>query len=395
LAGRQIDRKEKDLTDEQIGTVSKLFAQTLEAHADSVQTYRDTIRGCIQSVTVQQNKHQIGGLVTNILDLLTWLREKKVAVRDLKPDNLLVAGDQNRYPQFLDSFKNYTVGLIDVETAVDYAGAADSEILQPILGGTPSYATPSHLYTNGALDHFFNDCKRILYMQDWYAAVGMIYEVIVGQRLFNQTGKLIVGIKNMTIKPDVAYEDQFELFIKTSRMFWHSARKELTSKMEVKENLLRQVNVYVPDETRALLGQDLRKEVQILSGRIKKLVASQSVIKGEKNCQGLIRASRAKISQLKEKWRNNLKAGQGTENQKQVVRVLHNLEKLKTGAEQKIRLNKLVSQPKLTLSAYDLLVHLFDMVQDAMYRQEWGEPEAASVVGIGDDNEGTTIESTV
>ena len=395
LAGRQIDKIEKGMSTEQLSAVNKLFKKHFTKHAEAVEAYRNTICGCIQEVTVQQNKQQLGGLITNILDLLTWLRKKSIAVRDLKPDNLLVAGDQSQYPQFLDSMKSYTVGLIDMETAVDYSDDEGIGILQPVLGGTPSYATPSHLYANGALESFFGDFTRILRLQDWFAAVGMIYEVIVGERLFNQSGKLIVGIKNMTMSPDDDYDAQFALFSKTSGMFWHSAHNELSKKMEIKENLLRLVKVVIPDKTREMLRTELLEERLVISGRIKKCVASQSVIRGEKNIQGLIGASREKISQLKTKMSNDLKKGPANENKKQAIRVLDSLEKLKAIALRNAGMIKLFSKPKLALSAYELLFQLFYLVQNSMYREEWGERQAASVVGVGDDNETTTVESTV
>ena len=67
----------------------------------------------------------------NMLDLLAWLKIKKVAIRDLKPDNLLVAGDPARFPEFLESASQYSIGLIDVETAVSYETAGEQEIDQP------------------------------------------------------------------------------------------------------------------------------------------------------------------------------------------------------------------------------------------------------------------------
>jgi len=174
LAGRQLEVGHKDLTPNRVEKINALLKKTFAENKDTIDKYRRTIRGCIQSVTVSQSMHQIAGLVTNLLDLLAWLRSRRVAMRDLKPDNLLIAGDKARYPEFLDMRENYSIGLIDVETAVAYGSDNNRQIPQPILGGTPTYATPAHFMPSETLAACFQDAVRILYLQDWYAAVGII-----------------------------------------------------------------------------------------------------------------------------------------------------------------------------------------------------------------------------
>lgn len=93
-------------------------------------------------------KAPIEGIVANLLVLLAHLARKGVALRDLKPDNLLVAGDRNSYPHFLREPDEYMIGLIDIETAVIYGNPPRKWINQPILGGSPLYATPSHFFNN-------------------------------------------------------------------------------------------------------------------------------------------------------------------------------------------------------------------------------------------------------
>ena len=215
LAGRKLKPTEKGLNAEMVDKINLLIQNILEDKKDPVEDYRNTIKGCIQSVTVGQNKSQMGGLVSKMLDLLVWLRTKGVAMRDLKPDNLLIVGDTAKYPDFLKSTREFTVGLIDVETAVDYNRNQAEEIEQPILGGTPSYAAPAHLCDNESLKSLYGDLSRILYLQDWFATAGMIYDVILGERLFDQTGKLLVGIKNLVLK-SVQGEQEFHQAFKTS-----------------------------------------------------------------------------------------------------------------------------------------------------------------------------------
>jgi serine/threonine protein kinase len=224
LAGGQLNAGEKNLTPVQADNINSLLKNIFAENTAAIDNYRDTIRGCIQSVTVSQNKHQIAGLLANLLDLLAWLRLKRVAMRDLKPDNLLIAGDKAKYPDFLDAREDYSIGLIDVETAVVYVPDKKRRGLQSILGGTPTYATPAHFMSKASLAVCFDDADRILYLQDWYAAVGIIYEMITGERLFDQTGKLIIGINPLMAAKTGETAASHDLFKNASRVFWHSAR---------------------------------------------------------------------------------------------------------------------------------------------------------------------------
>jgi serine/threonine protein kinase len=114
-----------------------------------VDGYLGAIRSFAQRLSLEQNRLPISGIITNLLDLLGWLSEKKVAMRDLKPDNILVAGDTQNYPGFLRSAADYSLGFIDVETAVYFGKTEEGSIRQPLLGGT--HATPSHLFPNSTL----------------------------------------------------------------------------------------------------------------------------------------------------------------------------------------------------------------------------------------------------
>jgi serine/threonine protein kinase len=105
---------------------------------NAVKAYRNTIKEYVHKIRFGQNKPQMAGIITNLLDLLAWLRTKQIAMRDLKPDNLLVAGDPSKYPLFLMNATDYELGIIDVETAVDFEKSKDRKVKQPLLGGTPT-----------------------------------------------------------------------------------------------------------------------------------------------------------------------------------------------------------------------------------------------------------------
>jgi hypothetical protein len=396
LAGREIETKEKELSEELVDRLNRLIQIIFENHKKPVEAYQETIKGCIQSVTVGQNKLQMGGIITNILDLLSWLRSKGVAMRDLKPDNLLIAGDNTKYPDFLNSFNDYTIGLIDVETAVEYKQKKNEEIVQPILGGTPSYATLSHLSRNESLNFVFEDFSRILYLQDWYASVGMIYELIVGEPLFKQTGKLLVGIKDFMLKPAREEEQRMDIFKKASRMFWYSAVNEFNTKTNRKKEMLSSVQVTIPVQVRNMLREELLAGNKIDVEKIKHYVNNQKIFKSEKHCQGLICASHQKISQLKIKWMKGFHNPRELPKEKaQAIKVLQDLEQLKLRIEEQLQWVKQLEQPDPTLVAHDLLKLMFDIVFSAMHREDWGELVAAEGMVLEDVAGATTIEDTI
>jgi serine/threonine protein kinase len=389
LAGRQLEVGRKDLTPDRVEKINALLKKTLAENKDTIDDYRRTIRGCIQSVTVSQSMHQIAGLVTNLLDLLAWLRSKGVAMRDLKPDNLLIAGDKARYPEFLNTSENYSIGLIDVETAVVYGSDNNRQVPQPTLGGTPNYATPTHLMPNEILAACFQDAVRILYLQDWYALVGIIYEMITGERLFTQTGKLIIGIKNLMFRNAGVTAAQLELFKNTSRMFWHSARSEMAQKTGEKKHILQRVTVGLTDDVRALFLKELQMEKHCILRRIKETVAGQRVFMNEKTRRSLLIASRKKITQLKVKWNKaQPDGGKG-------LKILNDLEALKRATENNLQLTTLLEDPLSTVSADELIYFMFEVVQKAMYREAWGDLIPTEVVGVREGQGTTTVEATI
>jgi serine/threonine protein kinase len=396
LAGKTLHPSEKGLNPEMVEEINLLILNVFEEMKDPVGDYRNTVRGCIQSVTVGQNKPQMGGLISKMLNLLVWLKTKGVAMRDLKPDNLLIVGDPTQYPDFLKSTRDFNVGLIDVETAADYNRNPGEEIEQPILGGTPSYAVPAHLCGNDSLTSLYGDLGRILYLQDWFAFAGMIYEVILGERLFDQTGKLLVGIKNLVLKTVQGQQEFHQAFKKASQMFWYAAVNEFNVKTGDKEEHLKTVEVVLPEQGRDMLRKELLKCRSIIAARIKRYVNTQTVFKEEKICQGLICASREKISKMKTKLTDGISdSPKMTVGKATAVRVLDDLLQLKLQSENLSRLIKELGKPELILNAHDLIELIFDIVLQAMYRQEWGELSAAEGIELEEVNEATTIEATV
>ena len=168
LADRPAEPTTDGLSAELADEIDQILQSVLESHQTVVSRYRSAIRVHVFYRLLGQNRTAMAGLVANLLELLSILREKGVAMRDLKPDNVFLAGDVSVSPALLASPRDYAIGLIDFETAVDFQ-PPDGGVSQPMLAGTPSYATPSHLFRNDLLASLFGDLGRVLHLQDWQA----------------------------------------------------------------------------------------------------------------------------------------------------------------------------------------------------------------------------------
>ena len=209
----------------------------MQEESEIIEVYRKIIRDYVYLSCFEQNSVQMKAISVNLLDILAWFRQKRVSMRDLKPDNLFVAGDSTRYPLFLRSDKEFSIGIIDVETAVDFEKSKYTKTKQPLLGGTPFYATPSHFIRNEVLDIEFGNIGKILHLQDWHATLVMIYKVVTGELLFEKTAKLFGTLRNSMIRANKPENFESNIFEEASRIFWHSAIVEFQAKMNEKEKM--------------------------------------------------------------------------------------------------------------------------------------------------------------
>ncbi|MEN8781969.1 MAG: hypothetical protein ABF292_12785, partial [Desulfobacterales bacterium] len=216
-----------------------------------------------------------------------------------------------------------------------------------------------------------------------------IYEMITGERLFTQTGKLIIGIKNLMFRNSGETAAQLELLKNTSRMFWHSARSEMAKKTGEKKHILQRVTVGLTDDVRALFLKELQMEKHCILRRIKETVAGQRVFMNEKTRRSLLIASRKKITQLKVKWNKaQPDGGKG-------LKILNDLEALKRATENNMQLTTLLEDPLSTVSADELIYFMFEVVQKAMCRETWGDLIPTEVVGVREGQGTTTVEATI
>ncbi|MBU1056328.1 MAG: hypothetical protein KKC46_21250 [Proteobacteria bacterium] len=236
----ETDSKQKNIPNE----AAEILKQVKKEHKDTFAEYETVIKNYVQEKSFQHNRTQIQCICTNLIELLSWLHIKKVAMRDLKPDNLIVVGDPSKYPQFLKSSDEFHIGLIDVETAASI-NPKEGQIEQPKLGLTPIYATPSHMLINEILGVLYADPIHILQLQDWQAIVGMIYKSVTGEHLFYRAAGTIGAItKEMPCYfGDIPKLVEFSM--SASARFWKDASNEFVLKMQSKQKLLKSVNLEI------------------------------------------------------------------------------------------------------------------------------------------------------
>jgi serine/threonine protein kinase len=342
--------------------------------------------------TFEQNSAQMSAISVNLLDILAWFGQKRVSMRDLKPDNLFVAGDPARYPLFLRSAQEFSLGIIDVETAVDFEKSKYAKTKQPLLGGTPFYATPSHFIRNEVLSIKYDNLGKILHLQDWYANLVMIYKVITGELLFDQTAKLFGDLRNMLISANKPQNFRRSILEDASRRFWHNAAAEFQVKMDEKEKSLRAIEMVLPETVNYMFGKVLAKERKSLALAIKECVDSQTIFENEQIRRQLMQSSYAKTCKFMADLEN--KTGRSPDSDRprtEAITFLRHLADLKALFGQHVYMQKKISHPEPKVSSYDILTFMFNVVLNNMYLPQWKPVFDKAVIAGEIPEEDTTL----
>ena len=372
LAGDKLTEKNtevKHVIASQIqGAVLSLFQHQFKA----VDQYRKMVRHYVATKNFQQQKAQLSGLITNLMDLLVWLNQKKIAMRDLKPDNLLVAGNPSKFPQFLESPALYSIGLIDVETAVSYDAQDFIEIQQPPLGGTPAYSTPSHMLRNDTLVRIFGDLPQVLHLQDWHATVGMVYLVATGERLFVETAKTLLQLK-ASIKDKAKKKSKpLETIAQASQTFWHHAMAEFDQKLKDHHKQLHAIKIIISKTARPILLDTISDTKKRVTETIRQLTASQQIFKGEKTQENLAAASHVSISHFQLKFLDEHAEQLSEKNKTAASRLLNELIYLKKQSAHLKFAAGALQKSVPTIRAGELLNAMFTIVLVMMHQRLWG-----------------------
>jgi serine/threonine protein kinase len=375
LAGKAVAGNEAGLSENLVQELNLMIEVNFTKHMDAIEAYRNLITQYVHKIRLEQNKPQMAGIITHLLDLLAWLRTKRIAMRDLKPDNLFVAGDPAKYPLFLMNTDDYELGIIDVETAVDFEKSKNRKDKQPLLGGTPFYATPSHFFPNSSLSEAFHNLNLILHLQDWYATLVMVFKTVTGELMFEHTAKLFADIRNTITFGQMEGMLDTEIVADVSRVFWRRALLEFQKKIRQKENALRSIVFVIPQDAKQMFKTVLLKDIQATAEKIKQ-------------CN--------KINQLRADFENKVKSRPNSSaNHTRAIPFLKYLRTLKLHHDQQKQLLKRLEQTNSKLSAYTLLGFMFNNLYKSMFREKWWV-KTVSEQNFSDANvDEATLEATI
>lgn len=360
LSGNPVTSQGKDLTEHFVSQINTLLKEVVEANRESIETYIGMVSAFLATITFSQHKLQMEGVIANMLELLAWLKQKGVAIRDIKPDNLLVAGDPEKYPNFLSSPETFRIGLIDVETAVDFAPGAGETIVQPPLGGTPFYATPLHLFKNSALLTAYKDLQRAFYLQDWFAVIAMIYGAVAGSYLFPRTAKQVVLLTRKIQKAVKEKQPMDQIMAAANRLFWPGATAEFSENMEKSRSRLASLRVSLCDPVRTIFIEELSLGNKEADRMIKELIVHQSFFKNKQNREQLYLFTPEKLSEILGKIADK------KESDPQSFSALEQIERLKRVMQRSAYTIARLRAEEPGLSVYTLLEIMFSIVQNFM-----------------------------
>jgi serine/threonine protein kinase len=363
LAGKPIHIDASELPTEFCEDIQNLLNGLVHENKESVDDYKKTVSSYIRRKNFNKNKTRIEALIVNTLDLICRLKHSNVAVRDLKPDNILVMGIEGDVYSHLSVPEKYELGLIDLETAVDFHQEDPNQIRQPMLAGTSVYMTPAHIFKNSLLMEVYGkDISRIFYMQDWFSVIGIIYDIVKGRLLFKKTSLLIPeivrarkrGLKNNTPMADIVAS--------VSRFFWKTAEEELSAAIKRDQEVFQLIELTLPEHIVEMFFAEIQEEKKVLQRMIQKYAYSQKYF--PKNVQRLIDASHEEIRALRIKWESDTSDIQLPPGiHQRIIEMLNSIEKLKFNVKGSDGLVEVFQKP---VTCEVLLGFLFQRVSAAM-----------------------------
>jgi len=348
--------------------IDGILTDIVQEKMNWVEDYRKTVSAYIRKKNFEKNRSQIEILIIKALELIYHLKQKGVAVRDLKPDNILVMGDAGGSSSGAPDPGSCKLGLIDFETAVNFLRNETNSIHQPMLAGTAPYMTPSHVFENRVLTEVFGaDIARIFYMQDWFSAVGIIYTIATGGLLFKKTARLIPEIMRAQRKGVQKKIPAPELLRSISRSFWKTAGEELSEKLRGNEEFLHRIRLTLPEEIIDMFQKELEKEKKILIDMIAFCARTQKFF--PRNTQDLIEATYEEIrgQRMKlERYENNTQMPPDI--RQKILKLFEFIENMKFKLRDFPRLERQIQQP---VACDEFLTFLFRRVMNAMNRESF------------------------
>ena len=377
LAGEAIGLDEKETDADLLQRVETGFAEVLKKHPQEVEDLNRLLKTQLARKGFSQSRLQIENIASSLLQLLDQLKEKRIALRDLKPDNLFLDANPDDYPVVLNNAESFAIGVIDVETAISLVPDQDGYVAQPLLGGTPLYATPLHVLKNGTIASHFGDVAGLLHLQDWFATIAIIFKAVSGRNLFRRSARSFPAVLKI-LKSGPSKSDPDEATVKAmSRKFWSAAAKDIKTSLTEFSDPLNQLNLAVPEAMAPAMSAELKREVACLDAAIRKHVSYSPLFKSEKNKKFLLEASSDNIAKQIAKWDNvQSLPDHHRKVAPRMVSFLKNLNRLKSGAAEKREAIANIEVPPHRVSAYSVLEAMFQIAFRAMHKSQWKTPPA-------------------
>lgn len=374
MAGRLPDIAANGYSEPVAENIQHALASITQTDQAAIENYKTLVADYVKQKIFHSNQGKMAGLIANTLKLIARLKTQAVAVRDLKPDNIFVAGNFDGADHLLGDPDSYDLGLIDLETAISVDSSRPGGLQQPLMAGTPSFMTPSQLFGNAILEDLFGaETPRVLYMQDWYAAVGIIYNIVTGEHLFHRTAKLIpeiMRLKQKSSKPSA------EIFKQVSWNFWNTASMEMAESIRMHADRLDELRVALPSPACEALAAESLQENAFLKEVLHQKIAEQDFFPNSR--EALSHATPESIRKNRIKQEQRLQSGKcDAVQQNRSLSFLKTLETLKAQAAQNRSLLRLHAGGELSAgagpTAAELMHILFKRAFYAMYNPLWTE----------------------
>ncbi len=372
IAEESLSRDDKSINADLLTRIENSFAAVFKSNQKTVDDLNLLLRSKLAQKAFTKSRQQIENIASNLLRLLCLLKEKRIALRDLKPDNLFLDANPDDYPVFLNSPEDFSIGVIDVETAISLVADRDGNVAQPLLGGTPLYATPLHLMKNRTIAANFGNVAEALHLQDWFASIAIIFKAITGRNLFSRSARSFPTVLKI-LKASRNRSDPDEATVKgMGRTFWSAAATDIKTSLALYSDVLNQVRLSIPDGMISTIKLELVREETCLNQAIGKHVSFSPLFKSEKNRAFLLNASSEAIVKQVARWQDVDKLpDQHRQLAPQMVAFLSNLNRLKQGIAEKRQALAALDSPPYQISAYSLIEAMFQITFRAMYKSRW------------------------
>jgi len=274
-----------------------------------------------------ETRDELSLIFAGLLKLFAILRQKSLAIRDLKAGNIYITDNLQ---------ENGILDLLDFETAIIYSSpCARAKMPQPRLGGTPSRGTPSLWFSNEILQEYYGEQERALYLPDLYAIIEIIYSGITREPLFQTAKNILQDIfkiiegeldlnyfrmqtpstniveTDMTVLESTVLGDEttiveqsendmLETYKIINPIYWEKAFLEFQAATKKHEYLLSTVTITIPQEFADTLKTEIQLNCQLVESQIELSSQPPNTLHKELNRQrNLLKLSLEEISAYK------------------------------------------------------------------------------------------------